>query len=190
MGVSSLYRHILALILVELLKFSSPAFTAHSRNETGHIIGAELCRDISALAEIINPWVSASSHSAQDPLFFSELLDMSFVEMHMIADFSSDEIMSLVDRIIPEIRTIAPDSELLKYWQILPKGAFANLEATILTIVANCCNEPAIEKWDHAETTLPDSTISDEMPKYTIPDAYNVYRNRTWMISPISRRAL
>ncbi len=117
----------------------------------------------------------------------SELLDMSFVEMTTIADFSIDERMSLINRTLQEIVANVPDLGLLNCWQILPNAGsyFVIREATILTIIANCCNQLMIQDRNRAEMTLPDSAVYDETAKYTIPDAYNLYKSRTWMISLI-----
>ncbi len=116
----------------------------------------------------------------------SELLDMTFAEMNTIADFSIDETMSLIKRTLQEIRTNVPDSGILTCWPNAGSD-FAIREATILTIIANCCgHQLRIQQSGRTETTLPDSASSEEIPKYTIPDPYNLYKNRTWMISLIS----
>ena len=170
--------------------FSSTAPPSYLHNETGHLIETERCRDLSAMAKSIDSWISISeTHSARDLLSLSELLDMSFVELNTIADLSIDKTMSLINRTLQEIITNVPDSGLLACWKkILPNAGFdfSIREETILTIIANCCNQLRIQERDRTQTTIPDSAVSKEMAKYTIPDAYNLYKSRTWMISLIS----
>jgi hypothetical protein len=195
MGANRLYMCIPALFLIEMLQFSSPAL-AHE--ETRPIGWGKICSSLSSVAGSIDSWLSISGNrSTRDRPYSSEVLDMSFFEMQTIADFTSDDIMSLINHIIKEI-SISPFNAKFSGFTCLQRylggSDFAirvqmgrhsqdNETATISTMVQNCCNELEIQQKNRTESAVPDSATLDQMANYTIPDAYNVYKNRTWMVS-------
>ena len=181
-----------ALLLMEIIKFSSPD------GNTSPKIEREDCSSLSLVANSIELWMSVSGNqSARDRLHVSEMLDMSFAELQTIANFSSDDIMGLINRTLHGINRDpfnAQDPWVVCLQRHLNRSFFPvrgsyhqdNGIATISTMVENCCNELETQQRDRTESSFPMSAISDQMPKYTIPDALNVYKNRTWIVSLIS----